>query len=885
MMISRDKNKLLIKYDLEKLIGERDLGELQNFIKLKKQNAPSSKEDINAFLIQTMRGVWIIDTEKQDSENLIDLWNSEDLKYHSKMTGDLIEVQKQTFKISPGDGSSTKSALAVGKILKEYNFSSDSLYTPEFESGYVEKSDLLWNVWLQASLNPNEHLLALFETSTKFTFAKSILNNASAYYHFVLTTHRNLLVSISEVGDVSLVVLPKRQIEIEHSIGRSTVSCGDHKWATTVTNESLYKKISEIAGLDPADSLRAVSLIIWKEKGLKEIGLVQKIFEILQNMNGATALDAITGSITKILKNDKIGSEDTSKPNNDDLVAEFKEIRKNENSSGYLIQWFEQWGFPTSIGEEILKYLMSIIETAEDARWALPFHRYIYDMRTKTNKKLIPLIIFDIAMVEHLILSQEYESAKEIIEQRIEQLPSEELFDFLPDRDEDITEIPGLQQIRIRLLELLDITKQKLNENNYDTVLSLAIYKPFELARIEELENFENKQILKCARAVKQLLSRQGLQTGTRSALPELARVSPLSNRDLDLLRHPLTRKGKTLGKLQGALAKTSTPDFNHMKKFCKKATTAGEQLIIDIVGQTCVALGLRVVPAYLSHGEKSVGVRAFEGDPNFILIGSKHVETGSDFFLSPLELTFAIVTELTHLKFKHSRVTSRAVIDGSLEKGMFAIETIATLVPFLKFIPIDKFISKRKTYQIVRSVVPMNLLKKIYSVKDGRQLMSKVGKDIGPLLQTGSDSIKKIKKGISVTTEQVESIIHSKESDQKPFAVNEEVSEDISPSNDKLIVAHRVMQLTADRAGIVFCGDLIAAVRSTFLTSLAYQPELYIAQNNDLVTCLKRCDEKGNYILQDLAIRIGSLISFFLSDDYKLLRQKISGMLIKSLI
>jgi hypothetical protein len=70
----------------------------------------------------------------------------------------------------------------------------------------------------------------------------------------------------------------------------------------------------------------------------------------------------------------------------------------------------------------------------------------------------------------------------------------------------------------------------------------------------------------------------------------------------------------------------------------------------------------------------------------------------------------------------------------------------------------------------------------------------------------------------------------------------------------------------------------VIAAVRSMFLTSRAYQPELHIAQKNDLVTCLKRCDEKGNYILQDLAIRIGSLISFFLSDDYQQLRQKIAG-------
>jgi hypothetical protein len=56
-------------------------------------------------------------------------------------------------------------------------------------------------------------------------------------------------------------------------------------------------------------------------------------------------------------------------------------------------------------------------------------------MRTKTIKKLIPLILFDIAMAKHLILAEEYEAAKDIIEKRLEQLPSEQLLDLLPDRD------------------------------------------------------------------------------------------------------------------------------------------------------------------------------------------------------------------------------------------------------------------------------------------------------------------------------------------------------------------------------------------------------------------------------------------------------------------
>ncbi|MEJ2167509.1 MAG: hypothetical protein P8X90_18435 [Desulfobacterales bacterium] len=869
-MMSSAKNKSFIKYDVGKCAGRRELGEIQNLIKLKKQNTPPSKKGIEAFLIQTIKGVWILDPERQDPEKLIDLWNSGDLRYHSKMAGDLIEVEGQRFKISPGDGGSAKRALAVGRFLHDHVFSDHSRCIPAFESEFVEKFDRLWKIWLQTTLRPAEHLLALLETSTKISFEKSILDSASAYYHFVLTTHRNLLAAISEAGDVDSVELPRRQLEIEHSIGRSSVRCGDDQWTTTVTNESVYKKIREIAGQSPVDALRAVGLIIWQGSGFKKIGSVRKIFEILRSMDGATPLDAVTGFIINYLKDDKNELDDAAEQIQQDLAKAFREIRKSERSSQYLIEWFRQWGFPISVGEEVLKYLLNIIETAEDARWALPFHRHIYEMRTKTTKKMIPLILFDIAMIEHLILAEQYGSAKEIIQKRLEQLPSQELLDLLPARDEDITEAPGWQQIRVRLLELLNIAKQHLNEPTFETVFALAVHKPFELSRIEQLENFDNHQIAARAGAVKQLLSRQGLQPGANSDRLVLSGVSPLSRKDLELLRHPLTRKGKILGKLQGALARTSTPEFSHLRQFCKKATAAEEPLIIDIVGQVCLALGLRVVPAYLSHGEKSVGVRAFEGDPNFILIGSKHVASESEYFLAPLELTFAIATELTHVRFKHSRVTSRAVLGGTLEKGKFAIETIAALLPFLKFIPFDKIMSKS------RSGAPLNLLKRIYGVEDGRQLMSKVGGGMSPLLTAGSDGVKKLQKGIRGSSNPVEALGHSKDEGRDPVTADDNAPADIGPSNDKLVVAHRVMQLTADRAGIVFCGDISAAVRSMFLTSRTYQPELYLAQKNDLAACLKRCDEKGNYILQDLAVRIGSLIAFFLSDDYQQLRLKI---------
>jgi len=879
VMASHDINKYLKEYNLEQFIFDKDLGKIEHIIKLKKQKPLPQEKRIDSFLIQSDKGVWILDVGENDKTEIItNLSESNDVKYHNKLTGDLIEVKGQSYRASPGDGGAVKQALAIGRIVYENRSSSDSLYTPKFNSAFVQKSDPVWKTWCQKTLKSEEHLLALLETSTSVNFEESILGKASADYHYVLTTHKNMLAAISEVGDLILLELPKKDLNIDSSLGRGTISCGDNKWTTTLTNEKLYKKIRKVAGMGPADSLRIMALIIWQEKGLKEIETVQQILNLLLGMDDAIPLDVLTRSALMQQVNDKSRLEDAAEYRDFQLTEPLRKIRNAERSSECLIMLIKQWDFPLSVGYNILHLFMESAETSEDALWAVPFHRFLHEEKTNTTKDSIELINEDIKLAEHLIVAEEYESARELVEPRLLQMPAGDLSDLLPGKDEDITELPDWPELRIRLLKLLNIAKSHGKGNHFESVLSLALCQPFSVSRMDALIESKKEQIAERVRSVQKLLSKQGLQSfADVTELPELNRVSPFSKEDLEILRHPFTREGNILGRLQGALAKKKAPNFNHMKQFCKKVTTEDEQLIIDIVGQGCLALGLPVVPSYLSHGEKSVGVRSFEGDPNFMLIGGNHVKIGSDFLLTPLELTFAIISELAHLRFKHCRVTSRAVMDGSFEKGMLVLDSIAFLLPFLKFIPLDKIVGKRKAYKLVRSVVPMNLLKKVYKIEDGRQLISKVHDDMGPLLQAGANGAQKVKVGIIKTKEQVDSVAHSREVEQKDYTADENISEDIGPSNDKLIVAHRVMQLTADRVGLVLCGDIIAAVKSMFLTSQAYQPELYLAQKNDLVTCLKRRDEKGNYILQDLAIRIGALISFFLTNDYQRLRQKIT--------
>jgi hypothetical protein len=103
-------------------------------------------------------------------------------------------------------------------------------------------------------------------------------------------------------------------------------------------------------------------------------------------------------------------------------------------------------------------------------------------------------------------------------------------------------------------------------------------------------------------------------------------------------------------------------------------------------------------------------------------------------------------------------------------------------------------------------------------------------------------------------------------------------VQTDISPDDRRLIAAHRVMQITADRAGLVLCGDLGAAVRSMFLTQSRLRPGLAVAERQGLSEALGRTDALGAPLLGDLAVRIAALAAFWISDDYARLRDAIGA-------
>ena len=91
-----------------------------------------------------------------------------------------------------------------------------------------------------------------------------------------------------------------------------------------------------------------------------------------------------------------------------------------------------------------------------------------------------------------------------------------------------------------------------------------------------------------------------------------------------------------------------------------------------------------------------------------------------------------------------------------------------------------------------------------------------------------------------------------------------------------KLLAISRLMQFTADRAGLLFSADLKASIRAILLSGKNNFTYLNEINEKGLFVFLTEQNNDGTYKHQDIAIRLTNLFSFYISDDYTELRKKL---------
>ncbi|MCP4346929.1 MAG: hypothetical protein GY795_15550 [Desulfobacterales bacterium] len=699
-------------------------------------------------------------------------------------------------------------------------------------SRYTESMTSIEKAWTASFLDYDEILLAWLKTSTRAP-------DSDAEWIFILTTRRQALVSFSKTRHESFKELPKATMSVTETVGRDTVTIGEIKWRTQLHNDMLFLEIAPLPDLEPEERLHETGRLNFvspsrNDKNLQyAMAVLDYISELSHNPFNALSRICIKLVSEKEKKEANAFEKMADIPHFSALAKDLAACADPE----HLSQWADFWRLNTveqlSLGE-------CIQSVAPDSPQLARFVRPMLAKATKKYKDEIKdktlHILPDIRYAENLILCGQREEAVRILEHRLSDLPDESLSDLIPDKNSDLTKGQGGQVIKTRILELLVEARGVSGKGDIDTLTKLASLHPLAPDRLKKLYDAGNKDMRKRVSVPIDLLEKGGLVPRHRDEeYFSQGKARALSLSDIEeKLRHPASREGTVMKKLQNFIASKKAPDQSVLKSYAKQVNSDNHPELASAITDGSFILGMEIVEAFISSGEQNMGITAYPGSPPFILIGSIHLENGTGFAMSDSELRYIIGVELAHLRFKHERITSREIWEGAFDKTMSVIE----------FIPVAG------TY------------------------LSKLGK-YGKLVGHASEIAKKI-----INVQQY--ITQAKDvatSAQNFYYKHTDTEKPPDANKQNLLSAFREMQLTADRAALVICGDLKAAVRAVFKSCPKLNPELQVAETEGLVSFLGRTDEEGELMFQDLAIRLAALFSFYLSEDYTALRSAaISG-------
>src|SRR5690606_37918095 len=203
-----------------------------------------------------------------------------------------------------------------------------------------------------------------------------------------------------------------------------------------------------------------------------------------------------------------------------------------------------------------------------------------------------------------------------------------------------------------------------------------------------------------------------------------------------------------------------------------------------------------------------------------------QHLESDSRHYLNPAELRFCVASELGHIRFGHRRVSPQDVVRGAIQKGKQGVDVALSVLPVL----------------------------------GGLRLTNRLG------MVTAKLSLPQIDKAMRTArtlSKAVDSAMPPKQAHM-----------DMSQANEELLEAHRLAQLSADRAGLVCCGDLPSAALSLLKGRTDYVRVAAGVAELGLLRAIEQQESSNASAFADLRLRVGSLISFFISDEYEQLRR-----------
>ena len=821
-------------FDTEILIQKiNNWFEKENNLKIKQ----SQTDDIKIITYQKKRGlksslglsgVFQLFLQKKEKE----------LKYeikHEKWLSEWNQESKFSFKKFIQDSLEDEITDFIAEHISKTYFADIKRFTISENNRYIEDIEIKHKIWFYNQRKENEILLAFLNISNvKQIPGEAEIDNKLLSWKYILTSEKSILLALNEENKIEKFYdLSGHKMKVEKSITKANVEIGKYQWNTNLNNSRFYSEINNYIDKTSEQKIYEFAKLNWLynvKKIDEDILTTDFLSELRKRRNNP--FDELSMLFVEMSKGkkEKIIEKYTK---DEKLTILTSHLFTDEKMEQEIIFWIDEWQLSVTNQVTILRLLHETAENTEQLSKILPLHTEIRKKFIKFEKDAINQIIFDIAYCKHLIKCEHKEEAKKILNKHLKKLPDETLSDILPPPAIDLTSDASGQILRVSILELLSEAQEK--QKSVETLLQIAKLQPLSKKRLEDLLAVAPEELKEKVQTVRNLLEPEVLGTSEESY--EKVKFQKIKEADINQkLKHPATRKGAMFGSIQKWIAKVQIPDYTVIKSYSELLTSKKYPEISAIITDIKVALGLENIETYIARGDKSIGITSFEGTPSFLIIGSNHIDTESPYYLNYSELEYAIGLELAHLYFKHSRITSTDIWRGAMDKGTWVLDAVLSVIPFIGTIG--------------------SALSKISKLNSVALFLQKTNK-LQPITSKS--------KNIFETTTQAVNLfknIAKKDSEQE--------------RKQELIAISRILMLTADRAGLLFTGDLKSAIRSIFITSKTYINEFPTVERYGINEFLLKKDNKDLYKHHDLAIRFASLFAFYFSDEYVNLRNTI---------
>ncbi len=712
----------------------------------------------------------------------------------------------------------------------DYNFASVNNYL-------VEDFSLKNQQFFLAEREDNEVLLSWLNIAS----VKNLLKNKDIYkkldWFYVLTNFDSILLGLDKNGDViEAINLQNRELKIKKSF-RNTIAVGDYEWTPALGNSSLYSEIVKIADLDSKSKIRKTAVL-----NVSNSKPGSENFKYAKFLLGL--IDDITVPLTKFLldfiEDKQKATVDYSE--NDNLVRILKNILANPKAEEQLAFWFDDWKPNIEQSVFIIKMLIEATENIQHLQKLLPLHRQIYELAAEKEKNQLNKVLLDIQFSRHLIALEKHKEAEKIVKNSLKKLPDQEIIDLLPSEKIDPTGDLSGQFLKVILLELLAKTQNKTDAQ--DLTRKVAQLQPLSINRIYKLAGIKDKFLKEKAQTILKILKENGLSP--KEDYKKL-KIKPFEKKDFEIIKHPTIRKKGVLSSFSKWISSHKKPDFSTVKKYAENFSPAKHKQIGDIIADSLHLFGFSSIEVFIAHGQHSIGIKAYEDDVSFLTIGSEHLNPDSPYFLTYNELRFAIAVELAYLYFKFARITASDIWRGAMDKGNFVLNTLIDIIPFVGSLS-----------AVVKNATKIKAISNFFDKNEQiTRLLSQAEKFVNTSTTNQSQSI------LSIASQMISSMSDS-------FSDNDKTKK------EQLIAVSRMMQITADRIGLIFNNDPVSSVRAVFLTSKDITANLTTINKYGLNSFLLKKDNKGNFVNQNFAVRFASLFSFWLSEDFLKLRNKL---------